>query len=264
MQATNSVSQAREYWNYYADRWQKQANNTQNFYTKRNQWLKQLIQKNEIVPCTTLDIGCSTGQLSEVLAGMGFDPYGSDVSDKLVNHAVERMSVKYSDAEKRFLVSIDGKNPFTDRMFKLATIIGVFPYIENQKKYIENLSGQIEAGGYIIASGANRVSIYVFLHILKHILWFRPNRTWWETLVNLARTGIWSGGYLVYKKAEQVHNSSKFDALFEELGYQKVDEFDLYHISFFDKNPLRRKGINKALARLLGWSHVGVFRKKNI
>jgi hypothetical protein len=90
---------------------------------------------------------------------------------------------------------------------------------------------------------------------------FRPTKLWGNTLLNLARTGINSGGYIDYHSSEQVHNSSQFDNLFKETGFEKVDEIDLFHISFLDKNPLNRSKFIKFFCRFFGWNHVGVYKK---
>lgn len=262
-QENNAIAKSRDQWNKYANHWESQAEDIRNKYTKRNYWISDLIERNKIEPCKTLDLGCANGLLSSILAEKGFDTYGIDVSDQLIRLAVQRMVKYFHDAEKRFRHCQNDKLPFADISFKLVTMIGVFAYIQNQRKYLHNVYHMIEDDGYMIVSSSNRFSIYIILHIVKHVFMFRPTKTWGNTLLNLARTGIESGGNIDYHSADQVHNSSQFDSLFKGIGFQKVDEIDLFHISFLDKNPLNRSKYIEFLSRHLGWNHIGVYKKIN-
>jgi len=256
-----AIADSREQWNKLADHWERQSKNLRSKYTKRNYWIYELIERNKIGSCKTLDLGCANGFLSSILAQRGFDTYGMDVSNQLIRLAVQRMSQYFDDAEKRFSLYENDNLPFAGSSFRLVTMIGVFPYIKNQKEYVHTAYQIIEDGGYMIASSANRFSIYIILQIVKRIFMFRPTKLWRDTLLNLARTGIESGGNIDYHSSEQVHNSSQFDRLFKEIGFRKVDEIDLFHISFLDKNPLNRSKYGKYFSRQLGWNHVGVYQK---
>ncbi len=254
------ISKSREQWNALADHWERQAEDAENKYTRRSRWIGELVDKNRISPCRALDVGCANGLLSSVLAQRGFDTYGTDVSDELIRLAARRMGRYFDDAEGRFQTCGQGALPFSDRTFGLVTMIGVFPYIENQPEYVRGIRRMIEADGYLVASGANRFSLYIMAHVVKRILGFRPTREWVRTVLNLMRTGVESGGN-VERRSRQVHDAARFDRLFREVGFRKIDELDLFHISPLDKTPFRRSAIGRLLCRRLGWTHVGVYRK---
>ena len=218
-QKTSAISKSRAQWNRLANQWERQTKDINNKFTKRTYLTTEFIERNKIHPCTTLDLGCANGLISSILANKGFSTYGIDVSDELIRLAIKRLSANFNDVEDRFRVCYNDEIPFNNRSFKLVTMIGVLPYIKNQKEYIKNIYNMIETDGYFLASSANRCSIYVFLYILKHILMIRPTKLWWDTLINLSRTGINSGGNLEHHSSTQVHSASQFDRLFNEIGF---------------------------------------------
>lgn len=247
-------------WNSKAEIWAKQAEDTNNYFTKRTNFVVELVTKN-IEQGDALDVGCGAGLLSYRLAEKEFRVYATDISEKLILKTFKRFSTKFNLNDGCFRVCQRGEIPFKEKSFDVITAIGVFPYIENYELYIKKLSRFIKPNGYIVASCTNRRSIFVFLDILRRILSFRFTNNWWTTLLNLIRTGIWSGGHVEYRKAEQAYSSSHFDKLFYKNGFKKVDEFDLYNIPFLDRHPLDRKGLSKVFARYLGWNHIGVYQK---
>lgn len=260
LQERIQMDELKSTWEKKVNDWDKQTEDSNNYFTRRTNFVVELINKN-IEQGAVLDVGCGVGLLSLRLAENGFDTYGTDISENMIHKAIEHLSTKFNNSNDRFRISQNGNIPFPGISFQIITAIGVFPYIENYNSYIMRLSSFIETGGYIIASCTNRFSIYVFLQIYRHILRFRPTISWRTTLLNLVRTGIWSGGHVDYRISKQAYSSSHFDKLFCEHGLKKVDELDLFNISCLDKDPLNRKGFNRVFARCLGWNHIGVYVK---
>ncbi len=256
------IVRSRKQWNALANHWESQASDTNNFYTRRSKYLVQLILRSNIKPCKSLDIGCANGLFASFLAEKGFDCYGNDVSDELISIAVRRFSKYYPDPESRFKISQEESNPFNGMKFQLITMIGVLPYFSDQRKYLQTIYDMVEDNGFVVATGANRFSLYIFLHLIKRLFHFRPNKSWLNNFINEARTGIDSGGNIDFKKAKQVYSSKDFDKLFKEVGYIKIDEMDMYKISFLDRDPLRRTKLDKFLCRKFGWSHACIFKKQ--
>lgn len=256
------IEKSRLQWNALANHWENQASDINNFYTRRCNYVIQLILRNEINPCKTLDVGCANGLFASFLAEKGFDCYGNDVSDELISIAVKRFSKYYSDPESRFKISQEESNPFKGMKFQLITLIGVLPYFSDQERYLKTIYDMVEDDGYVVASGVTRFSLYIFLHLIKRLFHFRPNKLWLHEFINEARTGIDSGGNLEYKKAKQVYSAGKFDKLFQKVGFTKIDVMDMYKISFLDRSPLKRSKLDKFLCRKFGWSHTCIFKKR--
>ena len=183
--------------------------------------------------------------------------YGIDISEKMISKARDRVNAPYD----HFQVCPADEIPFEAGYFQLVTAIGVFPYIKDYVSYISHISRVLRQGGYLVAQSTNRVSIHNVLTLIRTVMGARSNPDWINTLHNLIRTGLWSGGYLEYSSVRQVYSSVAFDGLFSRNGFMLIDELNLYGIARLDKAPLTRKGAGSFFARHLCWNHIGVYQK---
>jgi 2-polyprenyl-3-methyl-5-hydroxy-6-metoxy-1,4-benzoquinol methylase len=247
------------FWNGEADRWEKQADPSDSrrfLTTTRVDCITQLIKKNR-EKCCVLDAACGPGFISEKLIEEGFDVYGYDISRKFIDNTKKRLSHKINDLDFRFRVSENGEIPFPGAQFDLILAIGILPFLKDGDFFIEGLKTHLRSGGYVVASCVNGLSTYIIKTIFK----------FWHTLslptaVRLLRTGIWYEEYGVYHKSQQAHNIRQLDKLFLKKGFKKIDEMMLFGHNFFEKDPLKRAGINKIFAHYFGWLHYGVYRVK--
>ena len=244
-------------WERLAANWKRQAEDPNNKFTKLIYNVARLIDRH-VRPGPSLDIGCGPGLLCQMLLARGFDAYGTDIAENMVQAAVERLAPAAPDAASRIALCQGETLPFGDRRFDLITAIQVFPYITHYAPYIRSLASRLAPGGFIVASSTNRFSLFAMHEILDRLLRFPPHV---RTIRNLARTGYHSGGNVNYWKSEQAYSARAFDRLFAAQGFTVVDAMAYYHIQGLDEDPLDRHGWNRRFARRLAWYHVGVYQK---
>lgn len=254
------MSKQQEMWDNQSVSWGKKIEDPGNYFARRASWVAQLIAE-KMSGGNALDVGCGSGLLSKILAERGFDVYGTDISEKMIKKSIAALSDVIEAPEARFRVCENMQIPFEGMKFGLISGIGVLQYVQKRSMYIKNLASFLEHGGFLILSSSNRLSLFVILSIFSRILRFRPTRTWLQTIANLARTGIWSGGFIDYKKAERIYSASALDKLVTLQGFELIDSIDTYYLKWLDKNPFARTRMGKPIARSLGWNHIGIFRK---
>lgn len=246
-------------WERKAAAWIQSMANPNNQYAMLVGFVAELVNRH-IQGGKTLDIGCGPAILSQRLAEMGFEVYGTDVSERMIEAARARLSGTIESPESRFRVCAEGEIPFQGMQFDLITAIHVFSYIPNYRQYIRTLRSLVAPGrGLVAASNTNRLSLHVMLSVLEFFFANPPRR---ECIRNLLRTGYASGGYVDYDTAEQAYSAAAFDAMFVGEGFSVVDCLDWFNRGRFglDQDPLNRGTIGKIVARRLAWIHVGVYR----
>jgi hypothetical protein len=101
--------------------------------------------------------------------------------------------------------------------------------------------------------------------IAAHLTRFERSRAWRAILLNLLRTGVWSGGCTAEAGASPCRSARTFDAMFAEVGFASVEACDLYNFTLWrwdlDRHCRSRSRIGRAMAGALGWTHLGVYRR---
>ena len=252
----------RQTWNGRADEWANFARDENNYWTRRLNAVAALASKHASLG-RSLDIGCGPGLLCRLLADAGFEVNGADISENMIQKAKELLSAYIGDVEGRLYHCPDGNlplDPAIDR-FSLITAVGVLEYIPERRLFVKRLADLLEPGGCLILGNTNNVSLFIILSVGSRILRFWPTKKWYETIRNLVRTGIWSGGHMDYKKSDKIYSAEALDRLAVEQNLQVVDGLDLFYFRWLDRDPLHRSRLGRRLARHWGWNHVGVYRK---
>ena len=246
---------SKTYWNKKAEAWSCDADRADSLFRGRSLSVAELVRRH-VPKCRSLDVGCGSGKLMKMLLEAGYDAYGADLSEKMVEQSIRNLSDIAEDAERRVRVSGPDGLPF-DSEFGLITAIGIFPYVPDFREYLSTLSTALRADGFLCATCTIRSSRYS-LRAAKNALKTGDLRS----VVNLLRTGIWSGGNVERKQARQCYSARSFDRLFDQGGYRHVADFSWYGYPRFDRSPLSRRGLARLVARHRGWSYVGLWQKK--
>lgn len=101
-----------------------------------------------------LDAGCGTGKFLEVATQKGFDCFGCDFSEGMLNQAREILS-----DVPLIHTSIDNLSMFEDEFFDHVFCLGVLPYLpeEQESNIYTELRRVIKPGGYFVSAHQNEL-----------------------------------------------------------------------------------------------------------
>jgi len=252
----------REQWNEKAEEWDNFARDSASYWTRRLRAIVDLSVKH-VPRGRSLDVGCGPGLLVRLLTEAGFEAHGADIAEKMVQKSAALLEGLVPDPGARLHHCPDGGVPFEagKEQFDLITAIGILEYIPDRQAYVQKLASILKPGGCLVLANTNGIrSLFVKMAVCSRVLrfWLKDNAA---TMRNLAATGIWSGGHVDRTRADWLYSADALDALAAKLGLELVDYLDLYNLPGLDREPGNRSAVGKALARRLGWNHVGVYRK---
>lgn len=255
---------ARAFWNAQAAAWVAHAEDPADYFSRRAEWIAERAARH-VPGGASLDIGCGSGWLSVCLRRRGFRVFGTDLSEAMVRHSAERLEAEEPGAGARFATCAPGRLPFGDARFDFIAAIGVLPYIADRRAYLALLRPRLAPGGCLALSLVNRRGLYTagaILHqaVRLHPFGAIPARERLRMIRNLARTGIWSGGYVDARRAPPCYVPADLDRLAAEAGLERVDELALFRLAPLDRTPLARTAAGRRLARAFGWNYVGFYR----
>jgi 2-polyprenyl-3-methyl-5-hydroxy-6-metoxy-1,4-benzoquinol methylase len=253
--------QAIRFWSDHASRFQSECAIPGSFYQRRSVLVADLIARR-YPGGSVLDVGCGTGFLCRELARRGLDVHGTDVSPEMVERTIEVLTGETDDPEYRVRPT-QGRTPPFPQQFDVVVALGVFPYVADHATFAEWLSEQASEQGGIVASCTRRRSLFVLKEIAGTICFRRPWRQACVVAANLARTGVWSGGWIDRNESRQVHSTRRFCGLFDELGFRETDSIDLWNLKNWDERIERRGTAARWAAARLGWCHVGHYRRSD-
>lgn len=245
------------FWNSTADRW-VQDNLTEK-YRRRLANVLTLIERH-VAPCACLDIGCGDGALLSELAQRGFDVWGGDVSQELVQVSRDRLRDQVPDTDQRIALIQDNRVPF-DRTFGLITVLGVLVYIPNHPAYLASLRDHLAPNGFLMASITQARSLHALRDVGRQMLRPSIDPEWRNGILNLLRTGAWSGGFMPYAGSGRTHSATAFERLLQNLRYEILERLYVYNMEPLDRAPLQRSALGQWLAKRWGWRQAALARR---
>ncbi len=197
-------------WNYYPEAFGQQ--------------LLQWLEAKNIQPESSLDLGCGTGILCEILHRQGIEAWGMDLSEGMI--AIARSSAP----EIRYDVA-DMVTYCPERQFDLVTCTGDalnhIPEIRDIQTIFGNIYGYLRPGGYLVFDILNEHEVSdsepFEMDFDEHTrVWFQMTRPG-EKTVNL-KIKVWEDGLLQFEEniRETLHDPAKICAMLENCGFREV------------------------------------------
>lgn len=249
------------FWEHRSARFAELARDPDSVYAQRTNLVADIVSRSA-PGRRMLDIGCGAGQLCLELVRRGFEVHGADLSGPQIAAAVESARGLVDAPEQRFRLCEPHTIPFEGR-FDVITAIGVLPYVADHAAFIKRAVSRLAPGGLLLASCTNRSSLFTVVALARHARAFKPTRAWFPVLLNLLRTGVWSGGFVDPAAARQCRSARQLDRLCLRLGLTVEGALDLYGLEGWrglDRSPLQRGRLGRTLARHFCWTHVGAYR----
>lgn len=145
------------------------ANNVKSFiFEERKRIVLELF---DLKSGRVLDLGCGPGVYTDKLCKAGYEIYGVDASERMIQIA---RSKGFKDV-KFFVGSADSLS-FTDNFFEGVLCVGVLEYLDDAGKAIKEIARVTKAGGIVIFTVPNASSLlnktdFLLRWILKFIYW---------------------------------------------------------------------------------------------
>lgn len=118
--------------------------------------LKKCIQELDIKPSSVLDIGCGGGELSLLLAGMGFEVMGLDFSLPMIKEAEEKLRIQKINSSIEFkfgnFLEIN-----LEKVFEMQISMGVIEYINEPELFFAQCTKHLCVKGYLLLEFSNRL-----------------------------------------------------------------------------------------------------------
>ena len=120
---------------------------------------------------TCLDVGCSTGGITNNLAPYFHEMIGIDINHELVSKA--RQSSRQN--QEYFSIASAHNLPFGDKKFDVAICAQVYEHVRDQSALAEEIWRTLKPGGICFFSGPNRLKIMEEHYWLPFLSWLpRP------------------------------------------------------------------------------------------
>lgn len=110
-------------------------------------WRSQLARHavSGIKPGKMLDVGCGTGFIMDIARSKGFDVFGAEPSDGMIQQA----HLKYGFTEKNIVKSNADQLPFPDESFDFVIACGSMEYVPNIQEASADMYRVLKKGGVL-------------------------------------------------------------------------------------------------------------------
>lgn len=104
-----------------------------------------------------LDVGCGTGHLAAELARRGYQTWGTDLSEAMIQYARE-----HYDAE-RFQTADIEKLPFPDNTFDGIVCLGVMEYLASDGPALREMRRVLKPGGHVVITTPSSICPFFYM-----------------------------------------------------------------------------------------------------
>lgn len=124
-----------------------------------------------------LDVGCGPGVIMEEMLARGHRVVAMDISENMVSRAKEKIA-KYESPESFCFQGDIEALPIQNSSVDIVLCLGVLPYLDSDRRGVEEISRVVKTGGIVIVVLPNMLRIstlldpYYYLCRAWHYVWF--------------------------------------------------------------------------------------------
>lgn len=155
--------------------------------------LQQYSKRKTFKNLKVLDIGCSSGVITNHIAKYSGKTMGLDVDKKAIEEAkknYQRKNLSFKAASGSFL-------SFKNKSFDIVICNQVYSYVSNQKEMMKEIYRTLKDGGFCLFTGDNLLYPIESLYHLPFIKWF-PKNIQKYYLRKIGHKNIYVGNYKTY------------------------------------------------------------------
>jgi len=169
-----------------------------------------------------LDIGCGPGEMVLDLAARGFETWGIDISEEMVDIARKKADKLGDIATKVHYETGDIERlRFEDGAFDLIVAAGVVEYLQTDELWVAELYRLLKPGGILILNVTNRYSVNRLTAGMFEKL--KGNRTVIGLMQRLKKNILKRGDVVRFPFQPRTHSPQEFDRFLRDNGFTKDD-----------------------------------------
>jgi len=236
----------------------------------RQAYIQELIELEHLPEgARILDVGCGPGELVARLLEKGYDAWGVDISQNMVDEAAEVIRASARPVEGRVSVGDVEGLAFEDGFFDVVVASGVIEYQKDDHLTLSEMNRVVRPGGCIILN----VSNYSYSGILVYAYLWARRTTITRKLLGVLKGTVLKRGSLSEYPDRRTHSPASFDRELADHGFVKADQ-RYFHFGLlpapldtFLPAPLQRVGrsmemlARRPVARWLGGGYIVKARK---
>jgi 2-polyprenyl-3-methyl-5-hydroxy-6-metoxy-1,4-benzoquinol methylase len=143
-----NLQKAQQFWDYEADTFDNEPDHGLRDPVIRQAWINLLANSLPSPPASVLDIGCGTGSLSLVLAGLGYEVTGIDLSEAMIARA--KAKTKAAGYSIPFKVMDAFKPEFSHQQFEMIVCRHLLWALPQPRLALQRWSKILVSGGRLL------------------------------------------------------------------------------------------------------------------
>lgn len=148
----------------------KPSNLTAQNLVSRRRYAIEMIEARLPKGSKILDVGCGTGHLAAELARRGYETWGTDLSEAMVQYAREHYN------PERFQAADIEKIPFPNNTFDGIVCLGVMEYLAGDEAALSEMHRVLKPGGHAVITTPSKICPFFYLDrtLVRVRFMFRP------------------------------------------------------------------------------------------
>jgi ubiquinone/menaquinone biosynthesis C-methylase UbiE len=135
----------------------KPANLTAQNLVSRRRFAIEMIEAKLPKGSKILDVGCGTGHLAAELARRGYETWGTDLSEGMIQYAREHYN------PDRFQAADIEKIPFPDNTFDGIVCLGVMEYLGSDEPALREMHRVLKPGGHAVITTPSSICPFFYM-----------------------------------------------------------------------------------------------------
>jgi ubiquinone/menaquinone biosynthesis C-methylase UbiE len=182
-----------------------------------------------------LDIGCGPGAYIEQLMKRGFDTYGADISEEMLNACKMRLHLSNEHFRTHFIRSDIDQLPFDDNSVDLIVCVGVMGNLLSDEQALSEISRVLKPGGYLLLGHENMMSLsnldFVLRWKIRSLVYNGLRRQPSQYIGNQDDGVTMPSSWYPGEKGTfwKLYNPWKVEALMKKKGFSLVDSCSVGH-----------------------------------
>jgi 2-polyprenyl-3-methyl-5-hydroxy-6-metoxy-1,4-benzoquinol methylase len=190
-----------------------------------------------------LDLACGKGRHAFVLANLGFETMGVDISKNSIQLAQDHFKLPNLSFAIHDMRQVIASNYF-DAVFNLFTSFGYFDNLNQNNKVIKAIYTALKPGGIVVIDFINThyaiKNLIPFDEKILNGIVFKQHRSILNNNIHKAIEVHDNGKILNFEEKIQILSDEYFNQILSKYGFKILSEFGNYQLDSYDKNNSNR------------------------